>query len=109
MTDQNEISKGDVVYLGSGLPVRVLGVYAHKLWLVAEDGSWGPGTIDREAVHLNPPLNPVLDAYNAAVEQAARLVEAAPETLWSDDKGLSARLTRERALDLAVRIRFLKR
>lgn len=43
---------GGTAYLLSGLECEVLGIYENKVWLVAKDNTWGPGTIDRSAVSL---------------------------------------------------------
>lgn len=49
---KKKIEVGGTAYLLSGLECEVLGVYENKVWLVAKDNTWGPGTIDRSAVSL---------------------------------------------------------
>ena len=44
------------VFLKSGTECEVLAEYKDKLWLVATDGSWGPGTVKKSAVLETNPL-----------------------------------------------------
>ena len=43
------------VWLRSGTKCKVLAEYKDKLWLIATDGSWGPGTINKvDTVTIKP-------------------------------------------------------
>lgn len=67
---------GRRVWLKSGTECEVLAEHQGRLWLVAVDGSWGPGTIDATATSAAPPSP-------ARFRSADRLGDQVSAT-WSD-------------------------
>jgi len=57
MSEKTEIHR-QTVWLRSGCECWKLGHHEGKFWLVAKDGSWGPGTVDQSAVSFQPPSKP---------------------------------------------------